>query len=135
MCFIAMRIRDWRLIMGTTSIHELISKHRVVLDSKYKWDYDQNIVTRAILDSGLCSLESPRHPLWKQLKLSPKVDFNRTLSTCFRGGRKYMDCNSDRRQGERPDEEPCMWYHFCPWEGKQHFLVQYHKILGTFENL
>ena len=42
------------------------------LGTNYTWEVDQHISSRAILQSGLCSLP-PENGLWKEVKLEPRL--------------------------------------------------------------
>ncbi len=73
MSFVAASSSGWRrLLDGAGSAEELVGAHACQLNLHFRsqWDYDQLILTRAVLKSGVCSL--PRQArLWDQVRLDP----------------------------------------------------------------
>ena len=54
-----------------------------------EWDWDQNILSWALLSSGLCGLDT-NNKLWSTLGLAPRD----SQGQCWGGSTRYDDCNS-----------------------------------------
>ena len=72
----AMRARTWRAILGRRegeALGEFVARWKEALDysGNYTWDLDQHIATRAILESGLCSVPGDSK-LWREVNLEPR---------------------------------------------------------------
>ena len=67
---------------------ELVESHSKALDignySKYTWSYDQIILSRIILESGLCTV-SKYNNMWKTTYLTPPEKKIDDVKTCFHG--------------------------------------------------
>ncbi|XP_023348638.1 uncharacterized protein LOC111717372 [Eurytemora carolleeae] len=89
------------------------------------WGIDQLIVSRGILDSGLCSLPS-KNILWKTVGLSPDSQ-RRHNEDCWKGTRSFDNCNKKRLLSF------CYWWHFYPNDGIQALDNKYREIMKELE--
>jgi hypothetical protein len=76
MQFTSARAETWRQMLGKKegeSLDDFVGRYKKMLaySGEYTWDLDQHIVTRAILDSGYCSVPK-ESKLWKEVNLEPK---------------------------------------------------------------
>ncbi len=77
MSFVAMRARTWQQVMRAAggpadSAESLVSASACQLNLHFRsqWDYDQLILSRAVLKSGLCSVPKSNR-LWEQVRVDP----------------------------------------------------------------
>ena len=66
----------------------MIERHKSSLGlgdySGYTWDWDQKLLSRIILESGLCTV--PReNKIWDLVRLSPPAKYFDDSKTCFHG--------------------------------------------------
>ena len=114
MDYIAFRQRIWKqLFKDINSPIELTDKYyeENFLNLTYTWDHDQLIISRVILESGLCSLPA-HHTLWREVGLDANKYSNmidESDSKCFYGEYEWNGCNEMRRYYER-----CLKWHFLP---------------------
>jgi len=75
MCFVATRVGTWRRLLSSADTPEsLVSLHACTLqlNAANRWSFDQLILTRAILRSGLCKAKENMN-VWKRVNLDPKT--------------------------------------------------------------
>ncbi|TRY81090.1 hypothetical protein TCAL_13644, partial [Tigriopus californicus] len=95
MSFIAMTKALWKQLLPASTPEDTIQHFLPsILDKKMTWNYDQLIVSKVILQSGLCSLD-PQNRLWKRLRLEPTDPQTSDVQTCYHGYR-WWDCNKAR---------------------------------------
>ncbi len=73
MSFVAMRARTWSQVLeGAESPEDLVARHACQMNLHFQtpWSYDQLILSRAVLKSGLCSLPG-QNRLWDRVRLDP----------------------------------------------------------------
>ena len=80
----------------------------------------QTIVSRIILESGICSLPA-NNSLWQQVKLAPAETDD--SGTCFHGS-EFGNC--DRTNPVRP--YGCKWWHFHSIERKADLVRKFKEI-------
>ena len=80
----------------------------------------QTIVSRIILESGICSLPV-NNSLWQQVKLAPAETDD--SGTCFHGS-EFGNC--DRTNPVRP--YGCKWWHFHSIERKADLVRKFKEI-------
>ena len=90
MCFIALKKKDWKGLVPEENVPELcehiylalllalssklclsvynVNKSSTILRSTHTWGYDQSILTRRILEQGLCSLPV-KNKIWTAVDL------------------------------------------------------------------
>ena len=116
MSFISMPNRLWRSLLIVESPDDLVEAHSNALGigdySKYTWYYDQMILSRIILKSGLCTV-SKLNKMWKKTKLTPPENNLNDSKTCFHGVYKWSECSMLKRPPNHP-LGVCMYYHFFP---------------------
>ena len=105
MCFISMSYRLWRSLLAVENPDDLVEAHSDALGigdySKYIWNYDQTILSRIILKSGLCTV-SKFNKMWIKTQLTPpEKDFDDS-KTCFHGVYKWFECSMLRRPPNHP---------------------------------
>ncbi|TRY62624.1 hypothetical protein TCAL_09690, partial [Tigriopus californicus] len=107
--FIAMRVHLWRDLLIQNSSESLVSHFGSILNwAQDTWGFDQDIVSRVILSSKLCTLPKD-HGLYPRLRIPiPKKQINDT-ATCFHGA-TWANCN----KGTPTLAHVCKWWHFYP---------------------
>ena len=129
MNFIGMEAQLWRTLLAVSTPEELVEKWKVPLQLKdgiARWDYDQTIVTRILLESGLCSAPAD-NALWAYIKMkAPKEPANDT-EVCFHGMKKWSDCNVKRKW----IPGGCKRWHFHVYERKTVISRKYEEILAS----
>jgi hypothetical protein len=127
MSFIGMRSALWRQVLeNPDTVQDLVGnfQDRLELDQlNTTWDYDQLIVTRAILESKLCTFPRDSQKLWSMIKMSPPDTEQDDWETCYRGA-NLVDCHRNYVV------QDCRHWHFMPYERKTELLDKYHEILG-----
>ena len=92
MFYISMPHRLWRSLLMVESPDDLVEAHSNALGigdySKYTWYYDQMILSRIILKSGLCTV-SKFSKMWIKTKLTPPEKDLDDSETCFHGDYKW----------------------------------------------
>ena len=133
MNFIAMKASLWKEIFGGVDTpEELVQKYKVPMALKEDltmWDYDQKIVTRAILESQICTIPKDNQ-LWTKLKMTPPMNDVNDTETCFKGRDKWLDCNIKRTS----IEGGCKRWHFHVHERKNDLIKKYREISQKFIN-
>jgi len=136
MPFIGGRASAWRRVLGPGDPQgdvEPLRKRfaeKLSFNPDYTWTTDQMIVTRAILESGLCSLPAS-NKLWKELGLEPKPVDDR--DTCWKGSGVYEDCNNklwSRNILLRYHGGSCKWWHFYPKEREADLKAKFEEIMS-----
>ena len=128
MDYIAMRAQLWSTIINAQSAEELIAKNEKDLQLKTRsstWNDDQLILTRLILQSGLCSAPK-NHDLWKNVKLQP-MEMSDT-ETCFHGTDQWSDCNIGRLTNPFGK---CFKWHFYPHQTAKEMRDKYEEIISV----
>jgi len=129
--FIGATSSIWRrMLWYKGSLVEMVDHYGTLMDFKddYTWDVDQHIVSRSILESGVCNL-SPSNPLWKEVKLKPNDKRDRN---CWHGSGIYEDCNNKlwtRNAMIRYQGGGCKWWHFYPDEGVKELEQKFKEIM------
>lgn len=127
MSFTAMRAETWQDILDSPKdVNDIIEHFRDKLDFGHRnssWEYDQLIMTRAILESKLCSF--PRNnSLWAHLNMEPTdMAEDADWQTCFKGS-NLQDCHRNFVTRD------CRHWHFLPSERKEELREKYREILG-----
>ncbi len=114
MDYLAFKSKTWQEMIGKGGVdtpEKLVEKYRPVLNLSLTntWDHDQKIITRVILEKGICSLPKG-HLMWKAMRLDPKIFAVNDSESCFHGMGQWMDCNQDRKI----IKTGCIKYHFYP---------------------
>ena len=125
MSFTAMRSQTWNETMhfvnSTNDLMKIFSE-KIKLQNHGAWNYDQLIMTRAILESRICGLP-PKHSLWKLLNMDPIILGDKFENKfCFHG-KKLYDCNKESTF------KGCPYWHFYPTERKKELTQKYNEII------
>lgn len=89
---------------------------------------DQLLLSRAILESGLCGL--PRwHRLWRMVGLNPRDTPANGDGKCFKGC-DWEHCASPVRRRLGTARERCLWHHFPRRVRPGALLARYRSILS-----
>lgn len=116
MMFISMQFGLWKELLDQPTPEGVIDRHRLSLGlgdySGNTWDWDQMLLSRMILESGLCTVPKGNR-IWDHVRLSPPAkDFN-DRKTCFHGIKKWKDCQENKGPTMHPSGV-CSRYHFHP---------------------
>jgi len=130
MTFVAMRKMTWKLATRVDSAEALVAKYEeeLKLDKVSVWDWDQQLLSRIILENELCSFDK-RNTIWRSVKLEARP-FDDS-STCFHG-QGYGNCYSTG-MARGPRWAGCKWWHFTPQndeaslKDKYEWLKDYNK--------
>lgn len=130
--FIAMSAGLWRRSLDADSPQQLLEKNRAFLSEKSgnKWGFDQLLISRGILKSGICRLPED-NPLWIDVGIDPnEVDLVKEGRDCFYGTDSYQTCTRDRREDKAEKEgKKCRLWHFHPYERLTEIQSKYEEIL------
>ncbi len=93
------------------------------------WGWDQAIISRILLKTGLCT--APRHlKIWRLSSLDPpdKDDERSDNATCFHGMEKWEDCTAKKGPLDHPLGK-CSRWHFYPTQREKDLLDKYEEIV------
>lgn len=126
---LAFSAKLWRQMLAVETAEELVRKHASILDPNITWDYDQIIVTRMILEFGICSLPKG-HKKWSKVGLNPSIYAHDDSDVCFHGSDQYRTCN---KHGAAP-EQGCLKWHFDADDDKAVLWEKYAKIIALTQD-
>ena len=113
MSFVAMRAKTWRQVLGKSagaSAEALVGEHACQLNLHFRsqWDYDQLILSRAVLKSGLC--RAPRKSrLWDAVRVDPDtledVSEERARDRAYARELRALEEQEERQKKNPPKEK------------------------------
>jgi len=133
MVFISMQYWLWRELLNDEWTPEgVIERHRSGLGlgnySGYTWDWDQKLLSRMILESGLCTVPG-ENKIWEMVRLAPPPTAFDDSKTCFHGFKKWTDCQSNKGPKKHPSGV-CSRYHFHPEDTEQEVKRVFNAIIS-----
>ena len=111
MSFVAMRARTWRRVLGggrcaAATPEDLVRAHacQLSLHSRSRWSYDQLILSRVLLRSGLCSVPA-RSRLWDRVRLDPEtlgdITEEDAINSAFRKEMRALEEENKKAGGKK----------------------------------